>query len=68
MIMKNLSPAWLSAELEAQMDSLPIPVMKKEIDDVSDCDTINIKIRRNLSDAESETYELKIVKFDHVQP
>ena len=34
-IMKNLSPAWLSAEVQARIKPLPISLIKKEIDDVS---------------------------------
>ena len=46
----------------------PISLVKKEPKNVNEYDIINIKMCRNLSDANSETYELKIVTFEHGQP
>ena len=42
-------------------------IFKKEIADVSECDIIKIKMRRDLSDTKSETYELKIATFENGQ-
>ena len=64
----NISPVWLSAEVQARIEPPPIPLVKKEPDKVNEYDIINIKMRQNPSDADSEKYELKIVTFDHGQP
>ena len=64
----NTSPICLSAELQAWINPPPITLIKKEPDNVNEYDIIKIKILWNLSDANSETYELKIVTFEHDQP
>ena len=64
----NISPLWISAEVQARIKPPPIPIIRKETDDVSECDIIKIKMRRNPSDADSETYGLKIAIFEHGQP
>ena len=61
--MKNYTPAWLSAELQARIEPPLITMIKKETEGVITCDIINIKMRRNPSDVDSETYELKITTF-----
>ena len=66
--MKNSTPAWLSAEVQAQTEPPPIPIIKKEIYNVSECDLININICWNLSYADSKTYKPNIAMFDHGQP
>ena len=45
-----------------------IMLIKKKTDDVSECDITNIKMRQYPSDADSETYKLKIVLFENRQP
>ena len=54
--------------MQAWIETPPISQIKNEIDDVSACDIIKIKIHRNLSDANLEMYEPKISIFEHVQP
>ena len=54
---------WISAEVQARIKPPPIPLIKKETDDVSECDIIKIKMCRNPTDANSEMYKLKIVIF-----
>ena len=53
--MKNLTLAWLSADAQAQIEPPPIPLVKKETNDVNDYDIIKFKMHQNISDAESET-------------
>ena len=43
-------------------------MIKKELPEANEYDIINIKMRRNPSDATSETYKLKIFTFEHSQP
>ena len=64
----KLSPVWLSAEVQAWIKPPTIPLIKKETDDASECKIFKIKMCRNPSDANSETYELKIATFEHSQP
>ena len=64
----NLYPVWINEEVQAWIEPPPIPTIKNEIDDVSECDIIKIKIHQNLSDANSETYKLNIAMFEHEQP
>ena len=66
--MKKSTPAWISAEVQERIKSSPILIIKKETGDVSNCDIIKIKMHRNLSDADSEMYELKIATFEIGQP
>ena len=54
--------------MQAQIEPPPIPRIKNEIDDVSECEIIKIKIHQNLSDANLEMYELNIEMFEHGQP
>ena len=64
----NISPACISTEVKERIEPPLIPLVKKEPDKVNEYDIINIKMRQNPSDADSEKYELKIVTFDHGQP
>ena len=64
----KLSPVWIRAEVQARIEPLLIMLIKKETGDVSECDITNIKMRRSLSDADSETYKLKIALFENGQP
>ena len=64
----NISPVWMNTYLQARIKQPPIPLINKETDDVSECDIININMRRNPSDAKSETCNLDIVMFEHGQP
>ena len=64
----NISPVWLSAEVQARIEPPLIPLIKKYPKEVNEYDIINIKMRQNPSDVASEIYELKIVTFKHVQP
>ena len=64
----KISPVWLIAEVQAWIKPPPITLVKREPDEFNNYDIINIKMRRNPSDASSEMYELKIVTFDHKQP
>ena len=66
-IMK-IYPGLLSAEVQACIEPLLIPPIKREKYDVSECDIINIKMCWNLYDADLEMYELKIETFEHGQP
>ena len=68
MIMQTSGPTWISAEVQASIKPPPIPLIKKEPDDVNGYDINKIKMCWNLYGADSETYELKIVKFEQVQP
>ena len=54
--------------MQAQIKTPPISLINKETDDVSECELINIKMRRNLSDANLETHKLKIATFENSQP
>ena len=60
-------PYWISVEEQAQIEPPPIPLVKKEPDEVNDYDIVNINMHQNPSDADSETYKLKIVAFEHSQ-
>ena len=57
----------MSAEVQSHIKPLPIILIKKETDDVSECDIIKVKVRWNPSDADSETYKIKIITFYHSQ-
>ena len=62
------SPVWISAEVQVRIESPPILLVKKEPKKFNKYDIIKIKKRRNLSDANSETYKVKIVTFEHIGP
>ena len=64
----KLSPVWISAEVQARIKTLPIPLIKKEADYVRECDIIKIKKRQDPFDANSETYDIKIATFENSQP
>ena len=64
----NISPVWLSAEVQARIEPPPIPLVKKEPDKVNEYDIININMRKKTSNTDSETYKLKTVNFEHGQP
>ena len=64
----NISPIWLSSEVQARIEPPSIPLIKKKTDNMIGCDIIKINMRRNLSDADSEMYKLNIVTFEHGQP
>ena len=64
----KISPVWISAEAQAHIENPPIPIIKNEVDDVSECEIIKNKIHQNLSDSNSETYKLNIEMFEHEQP
>ena len=64
----NISPVLLSAEVQARIEPLPIPIVKKKPNEANKYDIIKIKMLRNPSDAKSEIYELKIITFEHGQP
>ena len=64
----KISPIWISAEVQKRIKPPSNHVVKKEPDKVNEYVIIKIKMRRNPSDANSETYELKIVTFEHGQP
>ena len=55
----KISPVWISADAQQRIKPPPIPIMY---------DIINIKMRQNPSTADSETYKLKIITFEHGQP
>ena len=63
-----MNPDWISAEMQARIEILPIPLIKAAMADLNTCDIIKIKICRNLSAADSETYELKITTLYNGQP
>ena len=63
----NNSPVWISAEVQARIKPPTISLINKDPPEANEYDIINIKMRLNPSDAASETYELKIVPFDHDQ-
>ena len=48
----KLSPVWLSVEVQERIESLPIPLIKKETYNVSGCDIININIHWEPSNAD----------------
>ena len=64
----NISPSWLSAEVQAQIKTLPIPLVSKEPNKFIDYDIIKINMCQKPSDADSEAYDLKIVTFEIGQP
>ena len=64
----NISPPWISAEIQEQIEPTPILLINKEPKEVKEYDIIKIKICQNPSVAASETYEMKIVTFEHGQP
>ena len=64
----NNSPVWLSAEVQADINPPPIPLINKEPPEANEYDIIKINVRRNPLDAASETYKMKIVTFDNGQP
>ena len=66
--MNKSTPDWISAEVQALIKPLQITPVKKITDNVSKFNIININMRWNPSDADSETYELKIVTFENGQP
>ena len=64
----KVSPSWISSEIQAQIEPPPIPIVKNEPVEVNKYDIIKINMHWNPYSTESETYELKIVTFDHGQP
>ena len=63
----RLYPVWLSAEVQARIKQPLIPLINKETENVSECDIIKINMHWDLSNANSETYELKIATFENGQ-
>ena len=61
----KIYPVWLSAEVQAWIEPPQITLDKKETKLVNEYDIIKIKMRWNPYDVASETYELKIVTFEH---
>ena len=64
----NISPPWISVEIQEHIEPTPILLINKEPEEVNEYDIIKIKIFQNTSVAASETYEMKIVTFEHGQP
>ena len=64
----KISPAWLSAEVQARIKPPLITLINKDTQEANDHDIIKIKMRQKPSDAASETYKLKIVTFKHYLP
>ena len=59
----NISPVWISAEVQVRIEPPPIPLINKETKEVNKYDIIKIKMSQNPSDVASEIYKLKIVTF-----
>ena len=59
---------WISADVQACIEPPTIPLIKKEWEELHATDIIKVKIRRNPSQAKSETYNMNTYTFDNVQP
>ena len=64
--MKNVG--WISADMQARIEPLPIPLIKLEVDDYCTTHIIKVKMRRNPSSAASEKYNVNMNTFNDGQP
>ena len=62
------SGTWLSADIQVQIEPTPIPLIKVELEEQRESNIIKVEIRRNPSQAASETYKVNMYKFDDGQP
>ena len=58
---------WLSTDMQARIDPLPIPLIKVEVDYYFTTHIIKVKIHRNPSSAASKTFNVNINKFNDDQ-
>ena len=59
---------WLNSDVQACIDSPPIPLIKATNRNKDDMDIINIKMRRDPASTTSKTYELKVHTFENGKP
>ena len=61
----KISPVYLRAEFQAQIEPPPITVINKEPKEVNKYYIIKIIMHQKISNAASETYKLKIITFEN---
>ena len=63
----STNPSWTIENLKARIDPPPIPRIKTATEDANKCDIIKIKMLRNPDPDNSDTYELKIAKYENIK-
>ena len=64
----NTSGPCLSFEIQAQIEPSLMPLIKPKLVEQKETNIIRVKIRRNPSQAASETYKVNISNFKDNQP
>ena len=59
---------WISAYVQACIETHKTPLIKAELEELHATHIIKVNIRRNPSQATSETYNMNISTFDDGQP
>ena len=66
--MKLGNPNWLSEDVQARIETPPIPLNRMVAETVKECDITRIKMHHDPAATDSETYKLNISMFNNVKP
>ena len=62
------SGLWLSADIQAQIDPPPTPLIKAELEEQKATNIIKVEIQRNPSQAAPENYKVNTPTLNNGQP
>ena len=66
--MKIGNKRWLNTDIQARIETPPIPLIKATSEKVKECNIIKIKMLQDPAPATSETYKLKFQTFENGKP
>ena len=66
--MKIGNNRWLNTDVQARIETPPIPLIKATSEKVDECNIIKIKMRQDPASSTFKTYELKFQTFENGKP